>query len=166
MKSLQIRLMHKSDWSFVKSIYESGIATGFSTFEIAAPHWLEWDKNHLEFGRLVGVISNKVVGWAALSPVSGRCVYAGVAEVSIYVEKDYRGMGIGKKLLQGLILNSEENGIWTLQAGIFSNNIASIELHKSVGFRVIGYRERIGKLKGKWHNNTILERRSVLVGIQ
>ena len=164
MKPVKYRKMESRDWDAVKAIYESGIATGVATFETAAPEWEHWNMSHLVFGRLVAVVENVVVGWAALSNVSGRCVYGGVAEVSVYVADKHKGMGIGKKLLNYLIEESEVNGIWTLQAGIFTENIASIKLHEAVGFRVIGYRDKIGKLKNTWKDNLILERRSKIVG--
>nr|WP_321412520.1 N-acetyltransferase family protein [uncultured Carboxylicivirga sp.] len=117
----------------------------------------------MPFGRFVIAINNEIAGWAALSPVSNTCIYGGVAEVSVYVSDKYRGTGIGKKLLD-LIKDSEKNGIWTLQAGIFTENIASVKLHESVGFRLIGYREKIGKLNGQWKDNLIFEKRSEIVG--
>jgi phosphinothricin acetyltransferase len=166
MEDVTIRLMEAGDWEMVKNIYEAGIATGVATFEVAAPAWEQWDKGHLPFARLVAISDETVVGWAALSAVSGRCVYGGVAEVSVYVSDQHRGKGIGKKLLQELIINSEANGIWTLQAGIFTDNTASVKLHEAAGFRVIGYREKIGKLKGQWKDNFLLERRSRIVGIE
>lgn len=165
MKDIQIRRMTAEDWISVKSIYENGIKTGFATFETAAPSWEQWNDSHLNVGRLVAVIDDVVAGWIALSPVSSRCVYGGVAEVSVYVHEDYRKNGIGKKLLEKAISESEQDQIWTLQAGVFRENIGSIELHKKVGFRVIGFRERIGKLKGEWKDNVILERRSEVVGV-
>lgn len=149
----------------MKQIYESGIATGMATFETIVPSWEKWNNEHLVFGRLVAIDNNQVAGWAALSPVSGRCVYGGVAEVSVYVADNHKGKGIGKLLLQNLITESENNGIWTLQAGVFTDNIASVKLHEKVGFRVIGHREKIGKLKGSWKDNYILEKRSKIVGI-
>jgi phosphinothricin acetyltransferase len=165
MEPVTIRKMETGDWEEVKNIYEAGIATGLATFEVAAPGWEQWDKGHLSFARLVAVYKETVVGWAALSAVSSRCVYGGVAEVSVYISDDHRGKGIGKALLQALITESEANGIWTLQAGIFTDNTASIKLHEGVGFRLIGYREKIGKLKDQWKDNFILERRSKVVGI-
>ena len=162
---MHIRPMIDEDWPKVKAIYENGIATGMATFEKSAPFWESWDQAHLPFGRLVAVSNHHIAGWVALSPVSSRCVYGGVAEVSVYVHEDFRKKGIGKRLLVALIEASEQHNIWTLQAGIFSENQASINLHKKCGFRVIGYRERIGRLHGVWKDNTILERRSVLVGV-
>jgi phosphinothricin acetyltransferase len=165
MEKVLIIEMQEMHWERVKQIYESGIATGIATFETMSPSWDKWDKGHLPFARLVAISNNEVVGWVALSPVSSRCVYGGVAEVSVYVDENYKGKGIGKQLLQNLIKVSEDNGIWTLQAGIFTENIASVKLHESVGFRVIGYREKIGKLRESWKDNYILERRSKIIGI-
>jgi L-amino acid N-acyltransferase YncA len=164
MEAVTIKPMLQEDWEQVKQIYESGIATGIATFETTAPSWEKWNDGHLIFSRIVAIVNNEVVGWAALSPVSSRCVYGGVAEVSVYLADTHKGKGIGKLLLQSLITESESNGIWTLQAGIFTDNIASLKLHKKVGFRVIGHRERIGNLKDKWKDNYILERRSRIVG--
>lgn len=165
MEAVIIKPMLQEHWEQVKQIYESGIATGIATYETTAPSWEKWNNGHLAFARLVALDNNKVLGWAALSPVSSRCVYCGVAELSVYVADTYKGKGIGKLLLQNLITESENNGIWTLQAGIFTENIASVKLHESVGFRIIGHREKIGKLKDKWKDNYILERRSKIVGI-
>jgi len=125
-------------WHSVKAIYESGLATGNASFQTSAPSWEEWDAAHLKHSRLVSILNNQVVGWAALTPVSGRCVYAGVAEVSVYVHPDSRGLGIGEDLLQELIIESEKNGIWTLQAGIFPENIPSLRIHEKTGFRQVG----------------------------
>jgi phosphinothricin acetyltransferase len=165
MGEISVRKMEQGDWENVKQIYEEGIATGVATFELAAPGWEQWNNAHLAFARLVAVEDNVVVGWAALSPVSGRCVYGGVAEVSIYVSPKYHGKGIGRRLLQDLVVESEANGMWTLQAGIFTDNVASVKLHESAGFRIIGYREKIGKLRDTWKDNFILERRSRVVGV-
>ena len=165
MEAVKIKPMQQVHWEKVKIIYESGIATGIATFETTAPSWEKWNNGHLAFARLVAIKNNELVGWAALSQVSNRCVYDGVAEVSVYVGNNHKGRGIGKLLLQNLITESESNGIWTLQAGIFTDNIASVKLHEKVGFRVIGYKERIGKLKNNWKDNYILERRSKIVGI-
>ena len=152
--------MREGDWPAVKAIYEEGIATGQATFETEAPSWETWNTEHLATGRLVACKRGQVVGWAALSPVSGRCVYAGVAEVSVYVAEKARGQGIGTALLQALIIDSEEAGIWTLEAGIFPENRASLVLHKACGFRQVGYRERLGQLNGLWRNVILMERRS------
>ncbi|PZX60045.1 GNAT family N-acetyltransferase [Hydrotalea sandarakina] len=165
METFIIMPLLPSNWQQVKSIYESGIATGMATFETKAPEWEQWNNSHLPFARLVAVENNKVIGWAALSPVSNRCVYGGVAEVSVYIAPEQRGKGVGKKLLQQLITESEANGIWTLQAGIFAENTASAKLHESVGFRLVGYREKIGQLGSEWKNTILMERRSTKVGI-
>lgn len=165
METFIIMPLLPSNWQQVKSIYESGIATGMATFETKAPEWEQWNNSHLPFARLVAMENNKVIGWAALSPVSNRCVYGGVAEVSVYIAPEQRGKGVGKKLLQQLITESEANGIWTLQAGIFAENTASAKLHESVGFRLVGYREKIGQLGSEWKNTILMERRSTKVGI-
>lgn len=165
MEAVTIKPMLQQHWEQVKQIYESGIATGVATFETTAPSWEKWNDGHLTFARLVAIENNKIAGWAALSPVSSRCVYGGVAEVSVYVADSSKGQGIGKLLLQNLITESETNNIWTLQAGIFTDNVVSVKLHEKVGFRVIGHRERIGKLHNNWKDNFILERRSKIIGI-
>lgn len=157
--------MHDTDWEQVRSIYLEGIATGHATFETSAPAWEKWDANHLREPRLVCRQDGRVVGWAALSPVSGRCVYAGVAEVSVYVAQDSRGQGIGQALLAALVEQSEERGIWTLQAGVFPENRASIDLHIRRGFREVGRREKLGKMAGVWRDVALLERRSKVAGV-
>ena len=162
---VDILFMGPADWQRVREIYLEGIATGHATFETSAPSWEQWDAAHLAFARLVARRENEVVGWAALSAVSQRCVYGGVAEVSVYVSSTQRGGGIGKRLLVSLIEESERNGIWTLQAGIFPENTGSIALHVGCGFREVGRRERVGKLKGVWRDTILLERRSQTVGI-
>lgn len=163
--SMQIVDITKANFQSVAAIYSEGIATGMATFETQAPNWEEWDGTHLMFGRLAAIKDEIMLGWAALSPVSSRCVYAGVAEVSVYVSSVARGKGVGKVLLTELIRVSEENNIWTLQSGIFPQNKASIALHEKCGFRVIGYKEKIGQLHGQWHDNMLLERRSSVTGI-
>ncbi len=163
--SIEIKHITAEDWSNVSSIYKDGIATGVATFETEVPSWDQWNASHLKMCRLAAWIANQLVGWAALSPVSSRCVYGGVAEVSVYVHTRFQGKGIGSKLLEHLITESEQESIWTLQSGIFPQNIASINLHKKLGFRTIGYRERIGKLGDTWYNNVLMERRSKTVGI-
>lgn len=159
-----VRLMVPDDWGRVRTIYEAGIATGNATFETEAPTWGRWDTTHLDAHRLVATSGGTVVGWAALSPVSDRCVYGGVAENSVYVDPDVRGRGVGRLLLDALIVSSEVAGIWTLQTGIFPENHASVALHQRCGFRVLGTRERIGPLNGRWRDTLLLERRSPVVG--
>jgi len=161
---MQIINMLPAHWYEVKRIYEEGIATGNATFQTEAPTYEEWNRGHLTISRFVAVENEEILGWAALTPVSGRCVYAGVAEVSVYVASSVRGKGIGNALLQALIKSSEENNLWTLQAGIFPENIASIKLHEANDFRIIGIREKIGKMNGVWRDTVLLERRSKLVG--
>lgn len=151
-------------WEAVKTIYEEGIATGNATFQTSAPGWEDWDNAHLKTCRIIATADDEVLGWAALTPVSSRCVYAGVAEVSVYVAGRARGKNIGSLLLQALINESEQNGIWTLQSGIFPENKASISIHEKNGFRIIGYRERIGKMGNVWRDNIALERRSNIIG--
>jgi L-amino acid N-acyltransferase YncA len=157
--------MKADDWESVRSIYLEGIATGNATFETDAPDWDAWNSSHLEFGRILARTDETIVGWAALSGVSGRCVYAGVAETSVYIAAEARGQGVGKALLDNLIVESERNGIWTLQAGIFPENIASRAIHRLCGFREVGLRERIGKHHGKWRDVILFERRSSRVGM-
>ena len=157
--------MKKEDWSAVQSTYQEGIATGNATFETEVPEWEKWDNNHLRDCRLVARVKGQVAGWVALSPVSNRCIYSGVAEVSLYVKVSARGQGIGKALLQAVIKESENAGIWTLQGGSFPENIASIALQKACGFREVGRRERIGQMDGVWRDVILMERRSKVVGI-
>lgn len=157
--------MLQTHWDDVKPIYEEGIATGIATFDTEAPDWDIWDGIHLENCRLIAFVKNNVVGWAALCAVSGRKVYAGVAEVSVYVAKAEQGKGIGKRILQELIRESEQAGIWTLQAGIFAENSGSIALHKSCGFREVGLREKIGKFNSTWKDIILMERRSNIAGV-
>jgi L-amino acid N-acyltransferase YncA len=156
--------MKAEDWEAVRSIYLEGIATGHATFETDAPTWEKWDAGHLRKMRLVAREGDAVLGWAALSPVSDRCVYGGVAEVSVYVGERGRGRGVGRALLEALVEASERNGIWTLQAGVFPENAASVKLHLACGFREVGRRERIGKMHGVWRDTLLLERRSQSVG--
>jgi phosphinothricin acetyltransferase len=156
--------MIADDWEIVRAIYLVGIATGEATFETAAPSWTQWDTTHLPAPRLIATAEELVLGWAALSPVSLRAVYSGVAEVSVYVATAARGQGVGRALLERLVEESENNGIWTLQASIFPENVASIGVHKSCGFREVGTRERIGKRDGIWRDTRLLERRSQSVG--
>lgn len=153
------------DWEAVRTIYLEGIATGNATFQQTVPGWTEWDKAHLPACRVLAIGNGEILGWAALSPVSSRCVYAGVAEVSVYVAQAARGNGIGSTLLAHLITASEAEGIWTLQAGIFPENTASIHLHTSAGFRIVGTRERLGSMNGRWRDVVLLERRSSVAGV-
>ncbi|MAU27050.1 MAG: N-acetyltransferase [Muricauda sp.] len=158
--------MTKNDWPKVAQIYAEGIATGFATFEIEVPDYESWNVGHVKPCRLVAENGGSVIGWAALSPVSSRCVYGGVAEVSVYVGKNTRAMGVGRLLMEKLIEESENAGYWTLQSGIFPENEPSIKLHEKMGFRYIGKRERIGKtVNGIWKDNLLFERRSKTVGI-
>jgi phosphinothricin acetyltransferase len=162
---VKIRSMRRNDWPVVRSIYLAGIATGQATFETRAPAWGKWNSTHLARPRLVAVYDRNLVGWAALSPVSKRNVYAGVAEVSVYVSAESRGRGLGRMLLQRLISESEKLGIWTLQASIFPENHASVSLHQACGFRKVGVRRRIGKMDGIWRDTVLFERRSEVAGI-
>jgi len=155
-----VRPLLKTDWESISKIYEEGIATGIATFETEVPTWEQWNEKYIEHCRIVAELDCKVVGFAVLSQVSKREVYKGVAEVSVYVSTNHRGKNIGETLMTQLIKESESKGFWTLQAGIFSENIISINLHKKCGFRVVGIREKIGKLYGKWYDNYLLERRS------
>ena len=157
--------MLPTHWEAVKQIYAEGIATGNATFQSAIPSWEEWNDAHVKNSRLVVIENEIVLGWAALTPVSGRCVYAGVGEVSLYMSNKAKGKGIGKKLLNSLIEESEKNNFWTLQAGIFPENIASVKVHEDCGFRIIGKRERIGQMNGQWRDTLLLEKRSANTGI-
>ncbi len=153
--------MQPADWPAVSAIYEAGIATGNATFETAAPTWERWDAGHLADHRLVAVADDgTVAGWAALSPVSDRCAYAGVAENSVYVHPGHRGAGVGRALLSALVAAADGAGLWTVQTGIFPENEASVALHQRCGFRIVGRRERIGRLNGQWRDVLFLERRS------
>ena len=160
-----ITIMRLEDWAAVREIYREGIATGNATFETELPAWERWDRNHRPDCRVIARREGRILGWAALSPISKRRVYAGVAEVSVYVAAAARGGGIGKTLLTALVKESERTGIWTLQSGIFPDNVASIALHQSCGFREVGMRQRIGKLGEAWRDVLLLERRSRLVGV-
>lgn len=158
--TLVVRPMDSSDWPAVRAIYEQGIASGHATFETEAPSREAWDDEHLADHRLVALDGGDVVAWAALSPVSSRCVYEGAAEDSIYVAHGARGKGIGRQLLTALVAGAERDGIWAVQAGIFPENRASIALHEGCGFRIVGVRERIGKRDGVWRDVVLMERRS------
>jgi L-amino acid N-acyltransferase YncA len=157
---MQIEPLAAGDWPAVRAIYQAGIATGNATFETAAPDWGAWDAAHLPGHRLVARREGRVVGWAALAPVSDRCAYAGVAEDSVYVAADAQGRGVGRALLGAVVASAEGGGIWTVQSGIFPENQASVRLHQACGFRVVGLRERLGQLHGRWRDVLLLERRS------
>lgn len=162
----RIEKMRASDWPEVRAIYQEGIATGNATFERDAPAWEEWDNEHLSSCRMVATCeADRIVGWAALKPVSNRHAYRGVAEVSVYVTARVQGLGIGRALLESLIEASEQQGIWTLQAGILAENLSSLALHSRCGFREVGRRERISMLAGSWRDVILMERRSKTVGI-
>ncbi|ADQ16651.1 GCN5-related N-acetyltransferase [Leadbetterella byssophila DSM 17132] len=163
---MRISHINRDNFPEIVEIYLQGISTQIATFQNEAPSWEEWDKSHLSSCRLVALLEGKICGWAALSPVSSRCVYSGVAEVSIYIGQEHRGKGIGKALLHELIHQSEKEGIWTLQSSIFSENLPSIKLHESCGFRMVGYREKIGLKNGVWKDNVLMERRSNKIGIE
>ena len=160
-----VQKMQKADLGDVLRIYEEGIAGGNATFETSVPGEREWDKNHLPGCRLVARSGREIVGWAALSPVSSRSIYSGVAEVSIYVSSQARNKGVGRTLLMKLAEESEKAGIWTLEAGMFPENKASIALFKSCGFREVGYKEKPGSLNGIWRDVVLLERRSRNIGV-
>src|ERR1051325_3402320 len=162
---LTIQSMQAADWESVREIYLEGISTGHATFEGSAPSWEQWNTTHFSFARLVARQGDLIFGWAGFRSVSQRCVYGGVAEVSGYVAAESRGSGVGQTLLQALVKESEQNGIWTLQAGIFPENQSSLALHRRCGFREVGRRERIGKMNGVWRDTILLERRSKTVGI-
>jgi phosphinothricin acetyltransferase len=157
--------MAPGDWPAVRAIYEAGIATRNATFETEAPTWERWDAGHLPDQRLVAVDRSGVIGWAALSPVSARHVYRGVAEHSVYIAPEARGRGVGRLVLGALIESAERAGIWTIQTGIFPENAASLALHAACGFRVVGIREHVGQLDGQWRDVAFLERRSSIVGV-
>jgi phosphinothricin acetyltransferase len=156
--------MTERDWPDVRRIFEEGIATGDATFEAEAPSWEDWDRAHLAEPRLVARLNGKLAGWSALSPVSSRAVYRGVVEVSTYVGEGARRLGVGFALLTAMIERSERAGMWTLQAGVFPENAASLALHLRCGFRTVGVRERIGRMGGTWRDVVLLERRSALMG--
>lgn len=160
-----IREMTENDSSRVLEIYKMGLETRNATFETKVPSWNDWDLKHLRHSRFVYVDDNTILGWAALTPVSSRKVYEGVAEISIYIDRDFTSKGLGSQLMSKIIISSEEHGIWTLFSSIFPENIATLNLHKKFGFRVVGTREKIAQLDGKWRDTVILERRSTKVGI-
>jgi len=162
---MNIEPFTEGHWPEAKAIYLSGVATGNANFSFVEPQWTGWDKAHVNNCRFVVADNNEVLGWAALTAIHDQCVFAGVAEVSIYIAEKARGKSIGKQLLRHLIDESEKNGFWTLEARIFPENIASVKIHEENGFRIIGSREHIGQLNGVWRDTLLLERRSVKVGI-
>lgn len=161
--SLSIEPLLASHWPQVEAIYKEGIATGNATFATDAPTWEAWDGGRMRACRLVARRGDHVLGWAALSPTSDRCVYAGVAEVSVYVATSASGQGVGKRLLRALVVASEREGLWTLQAGIFPENAPSIAIHRACGFREVGRRERLGRMGERWRDVILFERRSAVV---
>ncbi len=162
-----IRPMRAADAGQVLAVYQAGLDTGNASFETTVPGWDQWDRSHLRRHRHVAVAdSGAVLGWVALSPVSDRCVYAGVAELSVYVHPEASGRGIGSALLRAVVASAETGGIWTLQTGIFPENTASLALHERAGFRVVGTRERIGRRHGRWRDVVFVERRSALAGVE
>lgn len=162
--AIHVDAMVPADWANVSSIYLEGIATGNATFETLAPTWDEFDRAHLPFGRVVARHGRTISGWAALSRVSQRSCYAGVAELSVYVASWARGKNVGTALMKAAIVEAEKAGIWTLQGSIFPENVASLKLCESAGFRQVGVREKIGKSQGKWRDTVLVERRSRVVG--
>jgi len=164
-RSIIIDEMKETDWQEVRGIFEAGVRTGNATFEVKVPSWKEWDEKYLNVCRLVAKEGASVVGWAALLPASTKNAFSGVAELSIYIDPEHSGKGIGSMLLKELIKGSESSGFWTLQAGIFPENQASIHLHKKAGFRIIGTRERVGKLHGVFRDVVMMEKRSDAVGL-
>ena len=159
-----IAALGPGDWDDVARIYAEGIATGLATFETEVPSWQVWDDAHLPGHRFIARDDGRAAGWAALAPVSSRCVYAGVAEVSVYVAAAARGRGVGTGLLSALVASSEAAGVWTLEAGILPENEASVRMHERCGFRVVGRRERLGRMDGEWRDVLLLERRSRVAG--
>lgn len=162
---IEFRNLVEKDWPQVSRIYQEGLDSGNASFETDVPDWPKWDSNHIEACRLIAEKEGEIAGWAALSPVSSRCVYGGVAEVSVYVSAQFSGQQIGTQLLEKLIAGSEEEEIWTLQAGIFPENKASLKIHIKLGFREVGFREKIGKRNSVWRDTVLLERRSKNTGI-
>jgi L-amino acid N-acyltransferase YncA len=158
--ALQVDELTAGDWPAVSAIYADGIATRNATFETAVPSWDEWERAHMDDYRVVGRVDGELVGWAALSRVSDRQCYRGVAEDSVYVRDGHHGQGVGRALLSALVSRAEAAGLWTIQAGVFPENLASLKLHVACGFRVVGVRERIGQLDGAWRDVVLLERRS------
>lgn len=160
---MRIEALTERHWPSVAEIYHQGITTGQATFETRVPDWGTWDTTHFVACRYVATDDGRVVGWAALTPASHREVYAGVAEVSVYVAEEARAKGVGRALLEALVVGSEQAGLWTLQAAIFPENIASLGLHEACGFRTVGRRERIARLADVWRDVVLMERRSPVI---
>ena len=160
MTAMTIRPMTAMDWPQVAAIYAAGIATGNATFETETPPWSDWDAAHRDDLRLVCTDGDTIIGWAATSNVSDRCCYAGVVEHSVYVHPDWQGRGVGRRILEALIDAASQAGIWTIQTGIFPENHASVALHQACGFRIVGTRQRLGRLHGTWRDVLLLERRA------
>ena len=156
---MRVRPLHRADYSAVADVFAEGIATGLATFETQVPSWEAWDAAHLADHRFVAKLDDDVVGWVAVVPYSRRPVYRGVGEESVYVAERARGRGVGRALLEAVIESARAGGLWTLQAGIFADNTASLELHRRLGFREVGVRERIGQLNGVWRDVVLLELR-------
>ncbi|KPN94545.1 GNAT family N-acetyltransferase [Lysinibacillus sp. ZYM-1] len=161
MDTISIRKMEQKDLTEVLKVYNEGIETGMATFQTEVPSECVWDEGHHATLRFVAEVNNRVVGWIAISPVSTRAVYCGVGDVSVYISNESKGKGIASKLFGRLIEESEIAGFWTLQSSIFAINTSSIQLHKKMGFRIVGTRERIAQLHGEWHDTVIMEKRSV-----
>jgi phosphinothricin acetyltransferase len=157
---VEIRAMAREDWDAVEAIYAEGVATHQATFETATPTWDEFDQVRLPDHRFVAVDGDRIVGWVALSPTSSRACYAGVAEHSVYVSESAHGRGVGKALMAALLASADAGGIWTIQTSVFPDNAASVALHESLGFRVVGRRDRIAQLDGAWRDTVLLERRA------
>ncbi|HQW11727.1 MAG TPA: N-acetyltransferase family protein [Saprospiraceae bacterium] len=160
---VSFRPLIAKDWERVREIYRHGIETGNATFQTEVPTWNDWDTNHFQKCRIIAELTDHIVGWAALSPISSRAVYSGVAEVSVYVAPEYGGRHFGIYLLEKLLSESEKAGFWTLQASIFQENKASLAIHEKLEFRLVGYREKIGQMDGRWRDTLLLERRSKLI---
>ena len=154
-----VRPLHPDDYPAVAAVFAEGLATGRATFETVVPSWEEWDAGHLPEHRFVAEVDGEVVGWIAVVPYSRRAVYRGVGEESVYVAARARGRGVGRALLEAVIESARSGGLWTLQAGVFPDNVASLELHRRLGFREVGVRERIGQLAGTWRDVVLLELR-------
>ncbi len=162
---MELAVIEERNYAGVAQIYLEGIKTGMATFETQVPDWQAWNKAHLEFGRISLVDQNRMLAWGALTPVSQRYAYRGVAEISVYVAENARGRGLGKLVLQELIRLAEQNNVWTLQAAIMKQNEVSIAMHKKCGFRVIGFREKVAQLNGIWTDSVLMERRSKRIGV-